>query len=137
MIVYSASKAQFHKDIFDNQIDDKIQALLSQRLNKRVAPNEIRSWQSSLRHMDSILMHSSVPDDASVAIEYNIPLTAKRVDFLICGRDLNRKGNVVIVDSNNGKRSKPHPKTPLSAPFWGATSGKPRILPIKPGLILS
>lgn len=98
MIVYSASKAQFHRDIFDNQIDDKIQVLLNQRLNKKVAPNEIRSWQSSLRHMDTILLHSSVPDDASVAIEYNIPLTAKRVDFLICGRGQDRKGNVVIVE---------------------------------------
>ena len=41
------------------------------------------------------LNDSDIPKDAGVAIEYNIPQTSKRVDFLISGYGLNGKENVV------------------------------------------
>ena len=44
------------------------------------------------------LNDSDIPKDAGVAIEYNIPQTSKRVDFLISGYGWNGKGNVVIVE---------------------------------------
>ncbi|MCR5279027.1 MAG: hypothetical protein K6E19_06260 [Lachnospiraceae bacterium] len=34
-----------------------------------------------------------IPEDAGIAIEYNIPQTAKRVDFMISGYDSNNLGN--------------------------------------------
>jgi hypothetical protein len=39
-----------------------------------------------------------IPQDAGIAIEYNIPQTSKRVDFLISGYDKAEKGNVIIVE---------------------------------------
>ena len=48
------------------------------------------------------LNDSDIPKDAGVAIEYNIPQTSKRVDFLISGYGLNGKGNVVIVELKQG-----------------------------------
>ena len=44
------------------------------------------------------LNDSAIPSDAGVAIEYNIPQTSKRVDFLISGYDDNNKGNVIIIE---------------------------------------
>jgi hypothetical protein len=34
-----------------------------------------------------VLHGSDVPDDAGVAIEFKIPLTSRRIDFLISGYD--------------------------------------------------
>ena len=44
------------------------------------------------------LNDSNIPSDVGVAIEYNIPQTSKRVDFLISGYNKDNKGNVIIVE---------------------------------------
>lgn len=98
MIVYSASKSQFHKDIDSNKIESKIQSLLYERMSRKVAENELRSWRNSLQYMDRILQDNSIPIDSNIAIEYNIPLTAKRIDFIIAGQDHHKKDSVVIVE---------------------------------------
>lgn len=41
---------------------------------------------------------SNIPNDAGVAIEYNIPQTSKRVDFIVSGYDENNKANAVIIE---------------------------------------
>ena len=40
----------------------------------------------------------AIPDEAEVAIEYQIPRTSKRVDFMIAGADATDRGNVVVVE---------------------------------------
>jgi hypothetical protein len=42
-------------------------------LNKNIAKNEYISFQNSLPRMGEVLRISTVPDDAKIAIEYNIP----------------------------------------------------------------
>lgn len=44
------------------------------------------------------LNHKDIPSDAGVAIEFNIPNTSKRVDFIISGKDDKGKSNLVIVE---------------------------------------
>ncbi len=39
-----------------------------------------------------------VPDDASVSIEFRIPLTSKRVDFMLAGQGDDGSERVVIVE---------------------------------------
>jgi hypothetical protein len=36
------------------------------------------TWRNSLRHMDKVLEDAEIPHDVGVAIEFNIPQTAKR-----------------------------------------------------------
>ena len=43
-------------------------------------------------------------DDCQVAIEYNIPQTSKRVDFMILGKDNNGNDNIVIIELKQGER---------------------------------
>ena len=53
----------------------------------RTSESEIRSWDNSMLHMYRVLNDRNIPDDAGVAIEYRIPYTSKRVDFLLSGHD--------------------------------------------------
>lgn len=37
-------------------------------------------------------------DDIKIAIEYQVPLTSKRVDFLITGKNSEREDHVMIIE---------------------------------------
>ena len=40
-----------------------------------------------------------IPENSGIAIEYNIPQTSKRVDFIISGCNEKKDTNVVIIGS--------------------------------------
>lgn len=98
MLVYIEDKKTFNEDVLENNIEEKILNLMQEKLGKRVSLNEIRSWKNSLPYMDRVLNNSSIPDDAGIAIEYGIPQTSKRVDFIITGTDDAGNQTAVIVE---------------------------------------
>ncbi|MDE5715722.1 MAG: DUF2075 domain-containing protein [Anaeroplasmataceae bacterium] len=98
MIVYSATKAEFNKDVILNQISDIIQKKLRDANIHGGEEAEYRAWQNSLSFMRNALDDDSIPNDVNIAIEYQIPRTSKRVDFMIVGADLNGRNNVVVVE---------------------------------------
>jgi len=98
MLVYLEDKSTFNEDILGNTIEEKILSLVEEKLGHSVAKNEVRSWKNSLGYMDRVLNDSVIPDDAGVAIEYNIPQTSKRIDFIITGRTANDLSTAVIIE---------------------------------------
>ena len=98
MIVYSDVKRQFVNDVKDNSIADKIlDAIRAKGLNAG-HEREYASWQNSMQFMRNIVDDSEIDDEVRICIEYNIPLTSKRVDFIIAGADNAGKDNIVIVE---------------------------------------
>lgn len=98
MIVYNNTKKQFVSDVRDNSIADKIlDAIILKGLNAG-QEREYNSWQNSMQFMRNIVDDPEIDNDVRIAIEYNIPLTSKRVDFIISGADSNGKDNIVIVE---------------------------------------
>ena len=89
MIVYSANKTQFLNDVLTNDIEGIVLKNVKQKLNRGVGIAEIRSWAASLVYMDRIMQDQDIPIDCGVAIEYQIPQTGKRIDFIISGQDEN------------------------------------------------
>lgn len=100
MIVYSATKQQFVDDVRANQISEKIETEVLRKLNKNSPRNEIISWQNSLQYMFNVLSdeRNAIPASAGVSIEYNIPLTNRRVDFILTGKDCERNDTAIIVE---------------------------------------
>jgi len=97
MIIYSDSKKAFIKDVFNNRIAERIQDKYLEKLG-RVSHSEFLSWANSMMFMSNILLQSEISDDAQVAIEYQVPNTSKRVDFIIAGLDSEKKETVIIVE---------------------------------------
>ena len=85
MIIYHNSVANFHKDVFAGVIAKKLEDLFIEFKIGKESQGEYRSWNNSLEVVSSTLKYSNVNEDLKVAIEYQIPLTSKRVDFLIGG----------------------------------------------------
>jgi DUF2075 family protein len=98
VIVYSATKQQFVDDVRSNAIADIIENEVSRKLNRNSPKNEFISWKNSLQYMFNVLHDDDIPASAGVSIEYNIPLTNRRVDFILTGKDANRRDTAVIVE---------------------------------------
>ena len=98
IIVYNDIKRQFVNDVKDNSIADKI--LEAIRIRGLIAGHEkeYSSWQNSMQFMRNIVDDSEIDDEVRICIEYNIPLTSKRVDFIIAGADKSGKDNIIIVE---------------------------------------
>ena len=98
MIVYNDVKRQFVHDVKHNLIADKIlDAVRSKGLNAGY-DREYLSWENSMQFMSNAIDCPDIDDDVRVCIEYNIPLTSKRVDLIIAGADETGKDNIVIVE---------------------------------------
>ena len=98
MIVYNADKRQFVQDVKSNVIATKILDLIRERGLNAGQEREFASWHNSMKFMRDIVDDSDIEDDVQIAIEYNIPQTSKRVDFIILGTDADGKENIVIVE---------------------------------------
>ncbi len=97
MIIYHESKSGFMRDVEMKTLVPKLTTLVSDRL-KRPARSEVISWENSLNYMYIVMNDRDIPDDAGVAIEYAIPTSSKRIDFLITGYGDNDQRNAVIVE---------------------------------------
>ena len=98
MIVYNALKCSFDRDVEMNSISDIIFNKLRELGLSGGADGEYMAWQNSLVFMKNVLNDNEIPGDSTIAIEYQIPRTSKRVDFIIAGADNNNKDNVVIIE---------------------------------------
>lgn len=98
MIVYDGNKTDFLDRMAAGTLVDEIEQRILDRMGRHTAKNEIRSWENSWKEMYIVMNDPEIPEDAGVAIEYNIPQTSKRVDFLISGFDEQQKAGVIIVE---------------------------------------
>ena len=98
MIIYDGVKKDFIKSVEKDTIAIEIRQNILKKMGKRTQDNEFASWENSLLHMYKVINNSKVPDNAGIAIEYNIPQTAKRVDFMISGYNEKREPGVVIIE---------------------------------------
>ena len=98
MLVYNDVKRQFVLDVINNSIADKILDAIKANCLNAGHDREYQSWQNSMQFMRNIVDDPAIDDDVQICIEYNIPLTSKRVDFIIAGADEQGNENVVIVE---------------------------------------
>ena len=98
MIVYNGTKRQFVDDVRYGDIANKILNLIRAKGLNAGQEREFESWHNSMQFMRNIVDDSDIADDVQIAIEYNIPQTSKRVDFIIIGADAKDRENIVIVE---------------------------------------
>ncbi len=98
MIVYQNSKNGFLDDAFTKDIEDVILAAFKSRTGRTVARSEIRSWKESLISVAKALNDDDIPSDCGVAIEYGIPQTSKRIDFILSGANDAQVEQLVIIE---------------------------------------
>ncbi len=97
MRLYSGSSEQFIQDAIHNQIAEKLKSAFFGHYRYNPSPAEINSWRNSLRSISQIFQHAGLLDHG-VLLEYQLPLTSRRLDCMICGRDQQKDDNAVIIE---------------------------------------
>lgn len=92
MIVYEATKEEFLKDVYNDQIDKKIGKKIITKTR------EPESWIDSANYMEKILRDRCFPNDISVAMEFKLYNSKMRVDFIITGLNAKRKNTMIIIE---------------------------------------
>lgn len=108
MIIYEANKEQFVKDVESNTIVKKISDNYLMALGKS-GDSQIRLWQNSMQFMGNVVRTADIPDNAQIAIEYKIPMTSKRVDFIVTGQDEENTDTAVIIELKQWSSAKQVP----------------------------
>ncbi|MBN2840126.1 MAG: DUF2075 domain-containing protein [Coriobacteriia bacterium] len=97
MLVYQATKAEFMDDVDRDLIADHITAAFERRIH-RANPREVESWRNSMQYMYRVLNTEEIPGGCGVAIEFGVPYTSSRIDFLLTGRQDGDRDAAVIVE---------------------------------------
>ena len=105
MLVYDATKKDFLNSVYHDTITDEILDKYLLLIGKS-PDNQIDSWQNSMQFMYKVLNDDTIPDEAGIAIEFNIPTTAKRIDFIISGFTQDNKESVIIIELKQWQKCK-------------------------------
>lgn len=106
MIIYENSKTGFLNDTHTCDIEEIIQNRYESKTGRRAPKGEIRSWRESLTAIAKVVNHSDIPDGCGVAIEYVIPQTSKRIDFLLTGLNADRRQQLIIIELKQWQEAK-------------------------------
>ena len=97
MLVYEGIKSGFIDDVDLGRIADKIRNKYIEVVKRRPSVPEFNSWKNSMQYMRGVLSDNEIPSNTGIAIEYNIPPTGCRIDFMMSGYNKD-KSNVVIIE---------------------------------------
>ena len=86
MHLYSGTTVEFIADATRNRIASKLEESFFSHFRYRPPKSEVRSWQNSLRAMSQALETGELTDHG-VIVEYQLPLSSRRLDCLITGTD--------------------------------------------------
>ncbi|MDO5532985.1 DNA/RNA helicase domain-containing protein, partial [Sutterella sp.] len=98
MIVYEGLKSDFLESVVHDTIAREIERKILEKTGRRTVSNEFQSWNNSMQYMYKVMSDPGIPSDAGIAIEYNVPQTAKRVDFMVSGYDAQGRPGMVIIE---------------------------------------
>lgn len=97
MLVYQATKREFMEDVLSGVIAERVETAFENRLH-RPSASERLSWRNSMQYMHMVLGIEAIPADCGVAIEFGVPYTNSRIDFLLTGYQSSGRDAAVIVE---------------------------------------
>ena len=98
MVIYDEYVNEFIKEANTPRVlVGRINSNLFTKFGIRVADNEKRSWMNSLPQVAKLLKESK-NDFRKVLIEFNIPTSKKRIDFIILGKNKDNKPSAWLLE---------------------------------------
>ncbi len=98
MILYSSSKTVFINDINDKSIIDILNNTMKEKLYHYTSESEKSSWENSLEYISEVISSSNLPDDCTIILEYNLPISSSRIDLMITGFDEQNNKKVLLFE---------------------------------------
>lgn len=106
MQLYVGTSQQFVLDSVQNQLTERLTRAFFDYYGRRPQPPEVASWTNSLRAMAQVIGYAELKDNG-VLLEYQLPLSSKRIDCILAGRDAARTDRAVVVELKQWERCAP------------------------------
>lgn len=97
MRLYAGSSEEFIADNVHNRIADKLRTAYFQSYRREASRSEVNSWRNSLAAVSMLFQHAGFRQHG-VLLEYELPMTSKRLDCLITGLDGQRGQQAAIIE---------------------------------------
>ncbi len=97
MRLYAGMSGPFIEDTVRNQIARKLSDAFFGYYGYPPAKSEVASWENSLTKMAQVVQFATLMDHG-VVVEYELPSSSRRLDFMICGRDSAQRDEAIIVE---------------------------------------
>ncbi len=98
MLIYEGIKSDFMYSMDQDTLPSQVENLVYEKMHRKTAKSEYTSWENSLQYMYKVLNDDDIPSNSGVAIEYNIPQTGKRIDFILTGFNADNLGSAVVIE---------------------------------------
>lgn len=97
MRLYSGTTAGLIEDTTKNRIATKLSDAFFHEFRFHPGPSEVNSWRNSLRAVSQVFQEGALLNNGLI-LEFQLPLTSRRLDCLITGRNDWSRDNAVIVE---------------------------------------
>lgn len=97
MRLYAGSASDFIHLNAENKLVDLLREQFLKQFGYSPSHNEAMSWRNSLFRLSYVMERQNLQDQG-VMVEYKLPLSAKRIDVVIYGRDEQQHKQAVIVE---------------------------------------
>ena len=106
MRLYAGTSRNFITDTGHNQIAGKLKSAFFHYYGFNPSDNEINSWRNSLLNISEVFRNADLLDHG-VILEYQLPLSSKRLDCLICGKNDDGADSAVIIELKQWSKCEP------------------------------
>lgn len=95
IIGYYQSRENFIRSLRE---EDNTKHIIDQLKTVNTSESEERSWLTSLPALAHVLNTSELPQEITIALEYKIPITERRIDTLLTGYDNQGQAHAIIIE---------------------------------------
>lgn len=95
MQLYSGSTTRFLADVERRELAAKLEERFFEEYRYRAPESEVRSWTNSLTALADVIGAAGF-DDHGVLVEYQLPLTSRRLDAMLTGSATGRPSAVIV-----------------------------------------
>ena len=102
MKLYSGISSQLNGDPTRSRIAGKLEDSFFRSFRFKPSHAKVNSWRNSLRALSQVFQEAKLLNNGNV-LEYQLPLTSKRLDCLVTGRDNIAANQAVILELKQWK----------------------------------
>jgi DUF2075 family protein len=95
MQLYAGTSRDFVADALHEALTHRLETRFVEEYRFRPSEGEVRAWRSSLESMASAIRSARL-DDHGVLVEYQLPLTSRRLDCMITGHSAATPAAVIV-----------------------------------------
>jgi uncharacterized protein len=105
MRLYAGASTTFVTLNMNGQLAEHLRQEFFSAFGYYPSQNEVMSWRNSLLRISLVFQQANL-NDHGVFVEYQLPLSSKRIDVIVCGKDDQGVKNSVIIELKQWERCK-------------------------------